>query len=151
MPCPTTGEATVHAPVPLARHNSSPERGSYAVTNSLPLGDELVPRPGPCDHRRRPVRLNGARRAPDLFARPFVQRDDERTLAVVIVALENHEILVEDGRTTGAHPEGADRTRACFPRQPSFEVVRVDPSEPNQAYTISPSVAGVVFANDPFR
>ena len=122
----TTGEGTALLSSPLTRHSSRAGGGVVGDDVLRPRRHQLVAAAGADEDRRGPAELDLARRAPDLLARDLVERDDERGLALVLVALQDHDVLVEDGRGAHAHAEGRDAARPPLPGQVAVEVVRVD-------------------------
>src|SRR6185369_5887476 len=68
-----------------------------------------------------------SRRLPNFFASLLVERNDERSLAVILVSLHDHEVVEEDQRRRRAHSESRDISDLRFPRELAFEVVSVEP------------------------
>src|SRR5438105_4556009 len=61
-------------------------------------GDELVVIADPYQERRRPASPVGTRRSPDFPAGRAIERDDEGAGTHFLIALENHQILVQHRR-----------------------------------------------------
>ena len=81
--------------------------------------------PGIDEDRRRPGDLHVALRPPGFLARALVVGDDRRTLAVVLVALNDHEVLVQNRRGARTH---AKRRKVLhdLPRELAVHAVGVE-------------------------
>src|SRR5262245_53713068 len=63
---------------------------------------------------------------PNLFSVSLVERDDERFFAVVLVALQDHQIFVEHWRGPIPHALRGDGPERLFPDELAAEVVAVE-------------------------
>ena len=93
---------------------------------SVARGDELVPPAARHQDRRRPAHLDVARHAPGFLAGLLVEADDEGLLAVVLVALQDHELVVEHRRGADADAEARDPAALPAPLQRAVEPVDVE-------------------------
>ncbi len=76
-------------------------------------------------HGRAPADLDGSLGVPDFLAGLLVVGHERRVVAVVLVALDDHQVLVEDRRRAGAEPERREG-RDGLPREVALGVVRVE-------------------------
>ena len=79
------------------------------------------------DERRRPAPSGGPRLPPHLAAVRPIERDDERAIAHFLIALQDEQVLEDDGRRARAHSRLGDPAKGFLPEQFAVEIERVQP------------------------
>ena len=95
------------------------------MINWLPLVTSSVRAGGGHQDRRGPAGLDRPRRLPHLLAGLDVVGQQQRLLALVLVALDDHQVLEQHRRGAGAHAQQRELADVGLPLQVAVDVVAV--------------------------